>query len=44
MARRRMDDPAAVDALVRQTIRQLRMLPRAERENALLLLKPAERP
>lgn len=44
MARRRIDDPAAVDALVRQTIRQLRMLPRAERENALELLKPAERP
>lgn len=44
MARRKMDDPAAVDALVRRTILQLRMLPRSEREKALELLKPKERP
>lgn len=45
MARRRVDDPAAVDGLVRQTLRQLRMLPRSERERALdLLLKPQGRP
>jgi zinc protease len=45
MARRRLDDPAAVDSLVRQTVRQLRMLPRQERERALeLLLKPQGRP
>ena len=44
MARRRVQDPAAVDALVRQSIRQLRMLPRSEREGALELLKPKERP
>lgn len=45
MARRKVDDPATVDGLVRQTVRQLRMLPRSERERALdLLLKPAGRP
>lgn len=44
MARQKVDDPAAVDALVRQTIRQLRMLPRAEREGALELLRPKDRP
>jgi zinc protease len=44
MARARMDDPAAVDALVRGTIRQLRMLPRVERERVLELLRTGGRP
>ncbi len=44
MARQKVDDPAAVDALVRQTIRQLRMLPRSERESVLDLLRPKDRP
>jgi zinc protease len=44
MARKRMDDPAAVDALVRSSIRQLRMLPRAERERVLGLLRAEGRP
>jgi zinc protease len=44
MARASMDDPAAVDALVRSSIRQLRMLPRAERERVLGLLRTEARP
>jgi hypothetical protein len=42
MARRSLQEPAKVEALVRQTIRQLRMLPRAERERVLDLLAPSE--
>ncbi len=39
LARRRIEDPAQIETLVSETLRQLRMLPRADRERSLKLLQ-----
>ncbi len=39
LARRRLEDPAQIEALVSETLRQLRMLPREDRDRAVKLLQ-----
>ncbi|HJW34034.1 MAG TPA: insulinase family protein [Holophagaceae bacterium] len=39
LARRRIEDPAQIETLVSETLRQLRMLPREDRERSLKLLQ-----
>ncbi len=39
LARRRIEDPAQIETLVAETLRQLRMLPREDRERSLKLLQ-----
>ncbi|MBI3130170.1 MAG: insulinase family protein [Acidobacteria bacterium] len=39
LARRRIEDPAQIETLVTETLRQLRMLPREDRERSLKLLQ-----
>lgn len=39
LARRRLEDPAQIEALVGETLRQLRMLPREDRDRAVKLLQ-----